>query len=172
MKLKLAFLVVVVVCFGRCASADQITTGNLSFTCVFTPTCLNPTSGSFAYDNTTNQFLSVNLTWDGITFIGPNSTWAGQQEAMFLELIGSSSMPLSWGAVCVTSAGSVPPCDELGFGLGDVELGVRRVVSTPEDNVSGGGTVTTPEPNPLLLLVFGLTGLVLLSLHRNQIQAA
>jgi hypothetical protein len=43
-------------------------TSALADTISFTGTGLLPTSGSFTYDNTTTQFTSFQVVWDGITF--------------------------------------------------------------------------------------------------------
>jgi hypothetical protein len=98
MKTKLAILALALVCLSP-ARADTVTSGNLSFTCLGQG-CLSPTSGSFDYDNTSNQFLNLTLTWDGLNFLGPPvQIWpTNEQETAFLELIGSSSTPLKWGA--------------------------------------------------------------------------
>jgi hypothetical protein len=76
MKSKLAYLALVLVClWGRTASADTITSGNLSFTNLnvqgTTPT------GSFIYDNSTKQFVQFTVLWDGFIWgmngLGPDN---------------------------------------------------------------------------------------------------
>jgi len=57
------------------AQADSVVTGTLGFTCSggCQPPLNNlyydtaPTSGSFTYDKTTQQFLSFSIVWDGWT---------------------------------------------------------------------------------------------------------
>jgi nucleoside-specific outer membrane channel protein Tsx len=48
-------------------SADTLTDYTIAFT-RFDPSDLLPTSGSFQYDSTTNQFTSFQVVWDGFTF--------------------------------------------------------------------------------------------------------
>jgi hypothetical protein len=73
---RVAVLALVLECFGRCASADQITTGDLVFASTeFIPGAIlvKPTSGSFVYDNTPNQFISINVSWDGMPWTFPSA---------------------------------------------------------------------------------------------------
>src|SRR5215470_3305600 len=125
MKSKLAVLALASVClWGSAASADTITSGGLSFTC---PGCsdvlqsgvadIAPTSGSFVYDNTTNHFLSIDVTWDGIPLVLNGAAIvlpAPTDEATaYLDLIGQGT-PLTWegesvGPAFVQGCGASPP---------------------------------------------------------------
>jgi hypothetical protein len=189
MKSKLAFLALVLVCFGRCASADQITMGTLNFDCL---NCSNPTlgvistpptNGSFVYDNTTNQFLNVMYTWDGVLFdldsfpLDPNLPTTAQ--AIYQDLIGAGAGPLHFTFFCTTVNPQNGPCERnfAFFFDGPGATGpfnVTMYVGGPSLNFTSNnddaeGIVTTPEPSALLLLALGVVGivLVLLSLHRN-----
>jgi len=192
MKLKLAYLALVLVCSAICAcaaSADTITSGGLSFTC---PACsdvlqsgvadIAPTSGSFVFDNTTNHFLSIEVTWDGIPLVlngAINVVPTPTDEATaYLDLIGLG-IPLTWegisvGPAFVDGCGASPPLrfaffenrhanpnTDIGICLGwatfpptfDPAVGTGFVTAT--DLV----TTTTPEPPSFLLLAAGLIGL-------------
>jgi hypothetical protein len=182
MKSKLAILTLVLVClWGREAKADTVTSGNLSFTCdpescgpTGNPFDFNtaPTAGSFVYDNTTNQFLSVTVTWDGMPLYSNLSEIVGG-ETVYLDLIGLGSSLLRWDAIC--TAGTIeqghcgglfgflvfdPSSPQIGVGLAPLDT------ANPEfPNDGAGGTVTaldlvsTPEPPLFVLLMLGLTGL-------------
>jgi hypothetical protein len=159
---------------ARNAAADTITTGNLSFAC-FVGECVQngdlvgtaPTAGSFVYDNTTNQFLTITITWDGITLYGFHD--ATGQETAYLELIGSSSSPLMWNAVCTAGTIIQGHCGgEFGFSLFDQAFAVNMVLAPldtpmptfPNDASAGTVTatdlVTTPEPGATGLLLLGI----------------
>jgi hypothetical protein len=186
MKSTLAFLALVMAClWGRAASADTITTGDLSFTCNICGVLQNgnqintaPTGGSFAYDNTTNQFLSLLITWDGVTFtfIGgqPSINDPGNAEAVYLALIGSA--PVYWDGICLHLPNDPFPCEEAeGFRL-DGFFGSYVSGAFPFINDETGGLVTatnpvttTPEPPVIGLLLMGI-GFVL-ALKRRTISA-
>jgi hypothetical protein len=62
-------LPVLLVAIGAPNAHATVTDYTISFTCTIpTQGCLSPTSGSFEYDNTTNQFTSFQVVWDGFTF--------------------------------------------------------------------------------------------------------
>jgi hypothetical protein len=183
MKTKLAILALVVVClWGRTASADTITSGNLSFTCqgcgqsgVFVNTA--PTAGSFVYDHTTNQ-LSLTITWDGVRlgFVGRPAESADD----FADLISSSPLQVAWFFQCIHS-GVFPtaPCDTTDFDLGfhnpafpagipnDFPIALQPSSFGPGTftnvyDMAGGFvtatdlvTTTTPEPTTVGLLLLG-----------------
>ena len=191
MKLKLPYLALVLVCSAICtcdASADTITSGGLSFTC---PACsdvlqsgvadIAPTSGSFVFENTTNHFLSIDVTWDGVplvlngaAIVVPTPT---DEATAYLDLIGQG-IPLTWegisvGPAFVDGCGASPPLrfaffenrhanpnTDVGICLGwatlpptfDPAVGTGFVTAT--DLVT-----TTPEPPSFLVLAAGLIGL-------------
>jgi hypothetical protein len=159
MKTRLAMLALVLMClWGRAASADTITTGNLSFS-IFDGSCINvspgdgctaPTAGSFVYDNTTNQFLSIRVTWDGFELVAPQVDRSSEQTA-YLELIGASSSQLVWGGLCTAGTITQGHCGgEFGFSFfdhGSVAMGLRPT-STPNPefpNDGAGGIVTATD---------------------------
>jgi hypothetical protein len=74
-SLWLVILILFVVMDAPFASADTSTDGTLSFT-VSTGSIPAPT-GSFIYDNTTNQFTSFMITWDGLGFDLVSSSGSG-----------------------------------------------------------------------------------------------
>jgi hypothetical protein len=194
MKSKLAILALVLVClWGRAASADTITTGDLSFTCqggCVAPTPITsstfassaPTSGSFTYDNTTNQFLNFTLTWNGITW-GAN----GLTEDNYLALIGVGPSQQRWFGFCIAGLVNRWPqfsCDD-GIGF-EMWLHNGNTVSDRLSNVNPPGRIffvsetdpttypydqaegtmtatdlvtTTPEPTTVGLLLLGIGAL-------------
>lgn len=174
MKTLLAALVLL--CASLVADADTITTGNLSFTCSGT-NCNGsplpgtpPDSGSFVYDNTTNQFVSMMVSWDGLSLVlvPPEFTIPPiNQEAVYLGLIGEGS-PEFWIAICSqeVEAPSAGCGDDFGFEVGALVLypAVPFPLLMPEmpNNFAAGTVVatdqvtSTPEPSTLALLLMGL----------------
>ena len=152
------------------AHADAITTGSLAFT--LGSCCTAPTAGSFTYDNTTNQFTSFAIVWNGLTF----DLSFGATETNYLALTGAISSPLTWTAACIPSTiNPTVPCDGvLDFGLfaGTSLLGsaLNPLVPTQNQAVGGGTftddhTVPVPEPGAAALLLMGF-GLVLVMRKR------
>lgn len=161
---------------GTCgAYADTITTGNLAFATFGSPSPMSPlpTDGSFAYDNTTNQFLSFTATWDGMTF---DMTF-GATQADFLKLTDASATPLTWSGICIPSTvNPTVPCDgSFGFSasVANFLFGQTAGPVTPTVGFAeAAGTftatqiVTTPEPGAVGLLLLGI-GLVLAAGNRK-----
>ncbi len=167
-------LAVLVVAIGAPnALADTITSGTLAFT-LAGGVGIAPTAGSFTYDNTTNQFTSFTVVWDGLTF----DLSFGATQTNFLALIGAIPSPQTWTAACIPSTvHPTIPCDGLlDFGLfaGTLVLGSAVQPLVPTQNLAvGGGTftvtqvvTTTPEPGAVSLLLMGI-GLV--SVMRKRI---
>jgi hypothetical protein len=204
MKTCLAMLALVLVCSA--AKADTITSGGLSFTCIIPSPCYTPptgpsigtvpqdvgtapTSGYFIFDNTTDQFLKLTFTWDGIvlsatSFDDPSSGAVLSEPAGYLALLSGTMV---WDAYCVASISAPWPttsCDAEEFF--DVHIGVEDgVFLQPRSFVSGNASTyptdaarglvtatdlvtTTPEPSLLVLLGIGLMGLGWRQL-RNQL---
>jgi hypothetical protein len=178
MKTKLCLFAMLLVC--SLAKADTITSGGLSFTCTTSPCSTTfpqavstlPTSGSFSYDITTNQFLSLTFTWDGIVwfaFFDPNSGLVQNEPAGYLSLLNGTMV---WTNNCVaipviSPASSCDYIEEVEFsappGDGLLFLPASRTSTYPAD-VAGGLVIatdvtTTPEPSLLVLLGIGLIGL-------------
>ncbi len=155
-KPYIAIIVLFLAIGSRGASADTITTGNLSFTCqggCITPTPITPstfassapTVGSFVYDNTTGQFLNFTLTWNGIT-------WgvSGLTEANYLAIRGIGPNQQEWFGVCIAGLVNRYPqfsCDDgIGFEMwlfdGTTISGQLADISPP------GGISFISETNP------------------------
>src|ERR1700674_1217155 len=87
------------------AHADTITDYAISFT----GTGTLPTSGSFAYDTTTNQFTSFTAIWDGLTFDFTSSA----TQTNYVALTGAIPSPLTWTALCENGmVNPSVPCDD------------------------------------------------------------
>jgi hypothetical protein len=190
MKSKLAILALVLVClWGRVASADTITTGNLSFIC--TPSCNDtPTNGSFAFDNTTNQFLSFTTTWDGMDLVFANTPGNGQRA--YLDLIGASPIPLSFFFICNSENLPTPlvfsPCGMANFYVLSEGFAIPYLLVGGPTSGSGGNPaffddgaagvvtatdlVTTPEPATASLLLLGIGAIGLLYTASKGLTAA
>jgi hypothetical protein len=160
-------------CLCGLAKADDLTSGDLSFTNVWALCvgCLSPTSASFVYDNTTAEFLNVTANWDGLNIVNSNIS----DPTALSELLNGS---LSWeGVVCL----NVPPggCSGEAFFVFLDSPGESVLASpfftdlttvTPEPPNAGGfgpviatDVMTTPEPSSLLLL--GIGGLLVTALR-------
>jgi hypothetical protein len=151
---------------ARSAYADTITTGNLSFALFGAPSPSSPlpTAGSFAYDNTTNQFLSFTATWDGMTF----DFAFGATQTNYLALIDSIASPVTWSGICIPSTvNPTVPCDgTFGFSLFAGTFLAGQPPSGPltptVDFAEASGTltvtqvVTTREPGSADLLLSGI----------------
>lgn len=177
-KLSYVGLVVLFLAIGaRRASADSITTGNLSFTCdggcggsgIFGHTA--PTAGSFTYDNTTNQFTNFSITWNDIVW-----SVSGLTETNYLALNGIGPNQQRWFAF--SNASVMLPlsfCDNgCGFQVflvngttvtddlnGTLVSFTAPVPTFPYDAASGDIAATdlvttTPEPAVAGLLLVGL----------------
>lgn len=199
MKIRLAILALAGVFFNAGeVRADTVTTGNLSFTCgggCIAPTPITqstfaataPTAGSFTYDNSTNQFLSFTLTWDGITF-GVN----GLTETNYLALLSMGPNVQKWTGNCIAGLVNRWPqfsCDDaldftvfllngntvsdaLDFGTQPGVFFISETNPTTYPYDTAGGTITatnlvttTPEPPITRLLVSGIA--LLLALKRR-----
>ncbi|HEY2393181.1 MAG TPA: hypothetical protein VGK22_18540 [Candidatus Angelobacter sp.] len=122
-----------------------------------------PTSGSFTYDLTTNQFASFTVIWDGITFD------FSAKQANYLAMFDPSSS-LTWTALCAPSSMHPDvPCDGvLNFSMfaGTFMLGQAvRPFSPTAGLATGGGhltarLVTVPEPGSLGLALFVMASAV------------
>jgi hypothetical protein len=166
MKAKLAILALILLSlWGREASADSIMSGKLVFNTDPTSNT-SPSHGSFVYDNTTNQFENITLTWDKMTF-GLLGVFEGTQQGIYNALLNST---LGFVFDCTWLGDTaVPTCDDQLFGnffdsngdlLGLVGNGLPKL--TPD---TAGGTVTarnlkdpvtTPEPTAPGLLLLGI----------------
>jgi hypothetical protein len=171
------------------AQADSVVTGTLGFTCSggCQPPLNNlyydtaPTSGSFTYDKTTQQFLSFSIVWDGWTWTEPLSQLT---QADYLALIGKGFLQERYFIGCIE--GSLAPwpqfsCDQtewfktwrsgngMGpFGGGDgyasvipgpttypIDTADGTMFVTDLDKADKRGTVATPEPSGLALSGIG-----------------
>jgi hypothetical protein len=170
-KLIGILLAVVFVTIGAdYAAGDTISNGTLSFSCL---SCTLPTSGSFTYDNTTNEFTNFQVVWDGMTFDLSQAT-----QTNFLAMTGVIPSALTWTAACEPS-NTFPtvPCDGLlhfSIFAGTNVLGeVTRPLSPTLDTVSAAGEfsvtrVTVPEPGPISLALTAVV--VMIAMRRSIVQ--
>jgi hypothetical protein len=147
------------------ARADSISSGTLSFT--LDSCCVAPTSGSFTYDATTNQFLNFSVIWDGMTFDLSHAT-----QTTYLAMSGAIPTPLFWTAACEPSTvNPTVPCDGLldfQISAGDYVSGfaVRPLMPSADLAVGGGkfavsNLVAVPEPGTLAFVLMGIAGMIL-----------
>ena len=162
--------------WGREASADSITTGKLVFNADISPSTYStlPSHGSFAYDNTTNQFEAINLNWNGIGFFlaGPFDFAGGVQteQSIYAALLNGT---LGFFFDCTWLGDATPRCDDQLFArltdpagnlveLAPNDFGLGPPKITPDTSY---GTViarnlkdpvTTPEPTAPSLLLLGV----------------
>lgn len=180
MRSKLSFLALALVFQCGRASADTITTGNLSFTCSVTgcpgesfgTALIVPTTGSFIFDNTTGQFVNIFVTWDGIPLVLNGSvmvTGALNEATLYQELIGAGSQ---WVGIC--GSANIPllgPCDKFAFVLGTPAendpafLGWATFPISPTfESAAGEGAVTATDLEMVSTSEPTATHLILLSL--------
>jgi hypothetical protein len=187
MKWKLALVALLIL--PAIAGADGLVSDQLSFSCYICGMSdgLNPvpTAGSFVYDKSTKQFDSFLITWDSVTMdfaysIDHNVSILGNRaidtgktaENVYDQLLGKAPGFTSYDFFCEQDAVYNFPCGF--YSAFDFEGFLPNWAGGKFPNGSdvGGGLVlldpptTTPEPSALLILA-GLVGLVLLSLHRN-----
>jgi hypothetical protein len=191
MSFRLSMLAVWLLC-SAAVRADSVVTGTLGFTCdngcqpphgVFYNTL--PTSGSFTYDKTTQQFLSFGFSWDGWNWSEPLSQLTS---ADYLAMIGKGSFVERYFVECI--GGTVNPwpktsCDDSGayfqtwradpthnsccFGGGyGTPIAFPGPSAYPIDVANGDIFVTdldkavsTPEPPTFALIVGGILYLLL-----------
>jgi hypothetical protein len=174
------------------AQADSVTDYKITFTCTIPPgpDCLSPTSGSFEYDNTKNQFTSFQVVFDGLTFdltVGANNpaglgtapctgTATGPQAALAIMTTCATDPATNWTGVVITG-------DQVFFRFLNFTDNNNFIeifdgmdpslvpIGTP-DNASNGTFTTsitthiaTPEPGSDVLVLAGM-GLVLVMRKR------
>jgi hypothetical protein len=165
--------------------ADSITTGILNFECsdCGAPTGSThhtaPTQGSFSFDTTTGQFLSVDMKWDGFEVAGPPPS-VTNPAAIFEQLITTGA---PWTFVCISTGDIL--CDQRFWMVIDSNLGFLGLAGSLDDlssekpkfffdDASGTVTarnledpVTTPEPSVLTLALVGLLASVGILIYRQ-----
>jgi hypothetical protein len=119
-------LPVLLVAIGAPNAHATVTDYTISFTCTIPPGCLSPTSGSFEYNNTTNQFTSFQVVWDGFTFdltvigggandpvIGPNGstpcvgTATGPQASLTIMTTCATDPTTNWTGLALSNGPQV-----------------------------------------------------------------
>jgi hypothetical protein len=162
--------------------ADTITEGKLVFSC---PNCgptsygiqnTIPSKGSFSFDNTTDQFLTISTTWDGVvfnTFPQPANPLQVYDEL----LVGT----LQWAFTCIFQFGLA--CDQKYYVvLYDATnyMGLSSGTGGFQFSDTAGGTVgvralhdpvvDTPEPSALTLAFLGLLASVGILVYRQGLR--
>jgi hypothetical protein len=140
------------------ANADTFTDGTFNFT--VTNGSPTPTGGSFVFNDTTNTFTSLTVSWNGVTYSDFNFTVAG---------IDSSNVtfPGSWcGAAFTLIPGDCPAQFFFLTWANMASRGVPNPVGSFTDgNAAANGTytvtATTAVPGPIAGA--GLPGLILAS---------
>ena len=135
--------------FASNARADSITAYGINFVILLDE--LNPTippSGSFLYDNTTNQFTAFSVLWDGFSFDltssanspylfngGPRciSGYTGPQATLALMTTCTGDLYLEWGGANGINGGSGFPSFKISDDEVDTEVVDTRVVLTDRD---------------------------------------
>lgn len=151
------------------AYADSVTTADLKFSC---QDCNvgKPTNGSFVYDNTTNQFLSMSLDWNGMLF---NTFFLTNTSAQtdYNQLIGEGLFfTFSCTGVDFLTEG---PCDSTEYAFFgslaqpyEIFLGSKALTPLNFNAFDDGivrathlkdPVVNTPEPPTWVLMASGLT---------------
>jgi hypothetical protein len=180
MKMRKCFWIIpavllLLVAIGAPTAHADLVDGTITFT-------LNPASeggggpdptGSFVYDSTTGDLVSISLVWDGEDYSGDFlEIWSSE----FVADLGTS------GGFCA-SADDTPSFDHCGPGssnifgfLGPKEMLVGDAannftsdtayayggytVTTVDEGGGGGGGVPAPEPSSLALMLAGIAALV------------
>jgi hypothetical protein len=156
------------------ARADETTDGTFVFSLTSGSA---PTAGSFVYDNTTSEFTSFSITWDGLTYTP--SIPIGNDEAVFDNLPTSPTDAETWCGAGPTSSGqSCIPVESVYGAVGGLQPGfylfipngveffaIGQPATTNMDDAYATGTYTvtettvTPEPASMVLFGTGLVGI-------------
>src|SRR5262249_47639219 len=128
------------------ANADTFTDGTFNFTATNgSPT---PTGGSFVFDDTTNTFTILTVSWNGVTYTAFNITVAGIDS-------GNVTIPGSWCGAAIPLTPGVCPAQFFFLTLADISLqGIPNPVGEFTDgNAAANGTYTiiptTAVPGPI-----------------------
>jgi hypothetical protein len=163
------------------AHADSYTDGTINFTVTAGNVAAAPT-GSFVYDNTTNEFTDLTVHWTvlGFEIIFPltgcaNGTGYG---ASVIVCTRTSDGQTSYQALTSCKVGTTETCtwwastcfigcydDSFRLSSGEWLIAEIHLDASPYSELYAVGTFTTPEPSSFGLMLLGI-GLVLVMRKR------
>lgn len=165
------------------AHADEDFTYDINFTCdPSTPSCLLPTSGTFTYDSTTDEFTNFEVVWDGISInlkdaanAGPISPLEGTNSCLGSSTGGAASYLLM--TACPLLSPYEPWLANTGgdfaftesYDVNDYAAFRAGIPGLPGNAPQAYGDFTltaVPEPGAYVLLLT-MIGLVLLTMRKT-----
>ena len=156
-------LLFALLCAGPCAKADSITSGTINF--ILTEPGGPAATGSFVFDNTTNLYLNLTISWDGVTFpfigffngandkLRSSGVWCANANTEVVLLDCQGLLPATF---LIQSVNTFQ--ESLAFG-GTFTDPLATAVGTYTTTET---TTTTPEPSSVPLILSGMAFLMLL----------